>query len=149
MSELRRRSFFALPLLVLGLPAAAAEAPSPQATVTEFYQWYMHAVKADRYPLRDDQPTLRKYVAAALIARLKKADASDDPPDADYFIQAQDWGDDWETNIAVTDALIERGTATLVVVLGAGAGSEHRRLRVGLVQAGGAWKIQSVTPLPD
>jgi hypothetical protein len=154
MNPPHRRILLALPLLMLwptaaaeSQPAASPEAPSPQATVAEFYRWYLHVLKANRNPLSDEKPTLRKYVSAPLIARLEKQAASPDGMDADYFLQAQDFSDDWVSNIAVTDARVDRGSATMVVTLGA-PGSERQRLNVSLIATDGAWRIRSVRQLP-
>ncbi|UOD33279.1 DUF3828 domain-containing protein [Massilia violaceinigra] len=51
---------------------------------------------------------------------------SEDGLDADYFIQAQDYHDDWEKNISVAKSRISGNAATVRVTPGAGKESIQR-----------------------
>jgi hypothetical protein len=62
---------------------------------------------------------------------------------ADYFIQAQEFMDDWTTDIRVVKPKIEGNMATVVVVLGS-TEETRRRLALTLTMDGGDWKICTV-----
>src|SRR4051812_17985093 len=75
--------------------------PVPPAAVTEeFYRWYLRALLTNRDPIKNETVILKKYVAAPLLAdvnrRLKAGEL-----DADYFLQAQDFLDEWQNNMTV------------------------------------------------
>lgn len=145
-------SFFAVCVLVCFsqlfiVQSALAGIPlTPDATVSKFYNWYLHALTTDHDPLRDDRPKLSAYVSKALIQDINRRMNSADGLDADYFIQAQDYLDDWGTNISVTKPEINGNTAVLVVTLGATEESRHR-LRLTLKKERDIWKIRKVRTL--
>jgi hypothetical protein len=116
---------------------------SPEETVEAFYKWYVHALRQNREPLTQDEATLKKYVTSALIARIKKQMNSPDGLEADYFLQAQDYLDDWETNVSAAKAMIKGTVATTRVTLGAKDDSKHK-LKVSLSKQGEEWKISRV-----
>ncbi len=74
MRQLLCQFFFAISfLLPAGQLAHAAEtARPPQAVVSEFYQWYMKELAADRNPLLDKNKSLSNYVAASLLQQIKR-----------------------------------------------------------------------------
>lgn len=152
MRSLCRRLCLGLALLLVAAVGAGAEsAPSSptqtiQQSVGDFYRWYLGALKKSRDPLNDpkEERTLRKYVAPALIAAVKKKAASPDGLDADYFLQAQDYLDDWETHVMVAEPRIDRDSATVIVVLGV-EGGERQRLLLSLARTAESWKIRKVT----
>ena len=123
--------------------ASVAEA-GPRAVAGRFYSWYLGALAANRDPLRDDEATLARQVSAALMAEIRKKIASPDGLEADYFIQAQDYGEDWLHHIAVSPPKAVGAATQVDVDLGA-AKATRQRLLVTLVQEGGAWKIRKVT----
>ncbi|HKD24565.1 MAG TPA: DUF3828 domain-containing protein [Xanthobacteraceae bacterium] len=127
----------------LSIAASAAET-TPQAVVSEFYAWYVRAVAKDEDPLHDEPATLKRYVSGALIVEIEKKLKSRDGLDADYFMQAQDYLDDWLDNISVSPAQIKGATATTAVYLGKSADKKYG-LSVSLVNEQGAWKIRKVT----
>jgi hypothetical protein len=124
--------------------AASAAETTPQAVVSEFYAWYLRAVARDQDPLHDEPATLRKFVSGALIVEIEKKLKSRDGLDADYFMQAQDYLDDWLDNISVSPAQIKGATATTAVYLGKSADKKYG-LSVSLVNEQGAWKVRKVT----
>jgi hypothetical protein len=63
--------------------------------------------------------------------------------DEDYFIRAQDYLEDWASNIIVADVQIKCRTASAIVTLGATKES-MQTLALNLVKEGDAWKISKV-----
>lgn len=134
---------FLCALVCFGFSARAADTASPAATTSAFYQWYLHSLVADHVPLTDDRAELAGYVSASLIKEIEQRMQSEDGLDADYFIQAQDYHDDWENNISVTKATVAGNAATVFVTLG--ASKESRQcLALTLKKEDRAWKIRKV-----
>lgn len=123
--------------------APSKTAQSPEEAVEAFYKWYVHELRQNRDPFTQDEATLKQYVAAELIAKIKRQMSSPDGLDADYFTKAQDYFDDWETNVSASKALIRRTTATTTVTLGGKADSRHK-LRVTLWKEKDGWRISRV-----
>lgn len=119
---------------------------APDATASAFYNWYLHSLSTDRDPLRDDKIQLSAYVSKALIKEIERQINSANGLDADYFIQAQDYFDDWLTHISVTKPAINGDTASVVVTLGATKESSWK-LAVALKKECGIWKIRKVRAL--
>ncbi len=91
--------------------------------------------------------SLKKYVTAGLLSQIERRMKSSEGLSLDYFLQAQDWLEDWEGNIATTKTAVTNTIATTVVILGATEESRHK-LTVSLRLESGAWRITSVRPLP-
>jgi hypothetical protein len=127
----------------MGRTALASEPRTPDATVSEFYVWYLHDLEADHDPMHDERAELSGYVSKKLIAEIEQKLNSADGMDADYFTKAQDYMDDWATHVMVAKSTINAGNAVLIVSLGATKDS-LRRLRVTLVQEDKTWKIRTV-----
>lgn len=124
--------------------APAAAETDPSAATSQFYSWYLAALVANRDPLHDDPSGLSARVSAALIREIRIKLASPNGMEADYFIQAQDYADDWIGHIAVAPARGNAGAKVVFVVLGAQP-STRQRLTVVLAKEGGAWKIRKVS----
>lgn len=123
-------------------PSPAAQ--SPDVVVREFYQWYLRALKRNEDPFRQGQATMRRYVSSELMTELQRQRNSPDGMEADYFLQAQDWGEDWETNISVSGTEQQDATASTVVALGPRESVLQQRLRVTLRRQADGWKIVAV-----
>jgi hypothetical protein len=67
---------------------------------------------------------------------------------ADYFIDAQDWDENWVKSITATQAVIKGNSATLRLTLGAAKSSNpgfgKHTLAIKLVKENGLWKIDRV-----
>jgi hypothetical protein len=129
-------------------PTAQAS-PSPVAqsldvVVREFYQWYLRSLKRDEDPFGQGLTTMRRYVSNDLITELQRQRNSPDGMEFDYFLQAQDWGEDWETNVSVTGTELRGTTATTVAALGPRESVLQQRLRVTLRQQADGWRITAV-----
>jgi hypothetical protein len=134
-------------LLLLTVFSACASPPQSALPATgvaaDFYRWYIESLARDRDPFTQDRVTLKKYVSQALIEELDRRIGSPDGPEADYFIQAQDYLDEWVNDVTVVPVQGVGGTATVTVTLGAKSGSPYR-LRVVLGKAQDSWKITKV-----
>ena len=93
MRQLLCQFFFAISFLLPAgqLTHAAEAARPPEVVVSEFYQWYMKELAADRNPLLNKNKSLSNYVAASLLQTIKRKMNSKDGMEIDYFIQAQDF----------------------------------------------------------
>jgi len=129
----------------MAVPAWSQASKSPEQTVKDFYRWYLHELNAEREPRKE-----RTKVNAVVSARLKRwfSSKAGREWDADYFIDAQDFDKDWETNIAVSKAVIRGNNADLRVTLGPkikapNAIGQHV-LKLKMVKEAGGWKIDHV-----
>lgn len=130
-------------LLVLGQllagSAALAQARTPEQAAGQFYRWYMQSLTLNQDPLQHSPVQLSAFVSKGLISELKRR-MGRKGLHADYFIQAQDFMDDWTTDIKVVRPKIQGNMASVVV--GLGATPETRRwLALTLTRDDGDWKI--------
>jgi hypothetical protein len=151
MKSLRLKLFRAIPTIAIILttfavftPTANAQA-SPEDALRSFYKWYLHEVVANHPPTRTSAK-----VSAASSARLRTwfRSRTGREWDADYFIDAQDYDDDWATNIAVSKASVSGNRADMTVTLGpkksAANAIGQRELKIKMVKEAGGWKIDRV-----
>ena|SRR5256885_3178556 len=144
------RCMFAMALFLVAITLTVAETPAlaqtsipPEATVRNFYEWYLHALNQNEEPLEKHQAELSKFVTQRLMKSLTRALKRPRGIDADFFIDAQDWDETWEKNISVSKARLQGARATIIVTLKSKSFGNHK-LRVGLRKEGGMWKIDSV-----
>lgn len=128
------------------LACAETEAIAPDVVSAKFYKWYLHALSTDEEPLINDKACLANYVSKALMSELEARMQSEEGLDADYFIKAQDYLDDWEENISTQIQPVKGSMKEVVVTLGATQESLHR-LSVTLVREGNDWKIRKIKKL--
>jgi hypothetical protein len=126
---------------------AASATVKPDVAAAAFYKWYLNQLEENHDPLRGDQKSLVPYVSASLLREITLKMQSPDGMDADYFIQAQDYLDDWLEHISTSDTRVQAGVATTVVSLGERPERRYR-LSVTLVKEAGVWKIRRVKRLP-
>jgi hypothetical protein len=112
--------------------AALAKGQAPEETAVRFYRWYMQS-------LRHSPVQMSAYVEKGLVNELKKR-MSRKGLHADYFIQAQDFMDDWTTDIKAVRPTVQGNIASVVIILGATAETK-RILALTLSRADGDWKI--------
>jgi Protein of unknown function (DUF3828) len=115
---------------------------SPEAQITSFYAWYLPATSQNGDPLRTNREKFSQFVAKELLAEIDKLIADDDL-DADYFTQAQDYFEDWQKNITVTNVHTKANRATATLTLGI-TKKTKRRLLISLLKEGDHWKIRHV-----
>lgn len=131
---------------VLGQDASAATA-KPDAAAAAFYKWYLNELDEHRDPSSGDQKALVPYVTTSLLHEIKRTMESPDGLDADYFIQAQDYLDDWVQHVSTSDTKLQPGFTTTIVTLGDSPKAPYRLL-VTLQKESGMWKIRRVKRLP-
>jgi Protein of unknown function (DUF3828) len=129
------------------LPQAAAtsvaSSASPEATVEQFYRWYVGNLKKHIEPRTDRSVEMRRFVTARLMSQLGRK-AGVEEPDADYFLDAQDYDDAWEDRISTARQSSHGAVAVLLVTLD-GPQIPHHQLKVTLRKEDSAWKIDSVS----
>ena len=135
-------------LLLICAFGAYAQSPAssqntPQATLTSFYHWYLEALAKSGNPLEDDRAKIEVYVSKGLLREIDRRSKSSEGLDEDYFIRAQDYLEDWASNIVVSNVQIKDKTASATVTLGATKQSRHP-LTLNLIKEGDAWKIAKV-----
>ena len=118
-----------------------------KATLASFYHWYLETLAKGRDPLHDDRAKIEACVSKALLRKIEKQINSPDGLDEDYFTKAQDYLNDWATNIVVSDVNTHGGVASAIVTLGVTKESKSRLL-VNVVQERGSWKISKVSHPP-
>jgi hypothetical protein len=130
-------------MIVLGqclLPTTAqAKAQPPEQAALQFYRWYMQSLVISQDPLRQSPVQMSAYVDKKLVSELKRR-MSRKGLHADYFIQAQEFMDDWTTDIKAVRPTIQGNMASVVVILGA-TPETKRMLALTLTKADGDWKI--------
>jgi hypothetical protein len=137
-------------LLVLGSAnlTSAQASQTPEQVAAEFYKWYLSELNRDRDPRTQAKQKVLKY----LSRRAGKWLYSIPPGEygADYFIDAQDFDEEWAETVSVSKATIKGNTASLTVTLGVykdgrkyqGIGKHVLRLK--MVREGGLWKIDRI-----
>jgi hypothetical protein len=132
-----------LATVLVAIPAAAQTARPPEQVAKEFYTWYFHEMNAEREPRNQ-----RAKITASVSKRLSNWYFSRKYSDygADYFIDAQDYEQKWETTLTTTKATISGNSATLKVNLPAvkGSGFGAKTLSLRMVKESNAWKIDRV-----
>ena len=140
-----KTKFILIACSLLILNGSALAQATPEDTLRSFYQWYLHATVTNNPPARSSAK-----VSAASSARLRTwfRSKTGREGDADYFIDAQDYDDDWATNILVSKARISGNRADLTVTLGPAKKSPNaigqHVLKVKMVKESGGWKIDHV-----
>lgn len=121
-------------------PAANASAPD---VTKHFYAWYLSELSHEKDPLSDSRKVIESYVSRSLIQEIERKIHSADGLDADYFIKAQDYLDDWLKRVSVDQIAADETSAHVSVTLGS-AKESAQHLRVTLVKEKGLWKIRRV-----
>ncbi len=118
----------------------------PEIVLREFYKWYVHSMSRNVDPLKAGKATLKKYVTLRFIRVIERNDKLPEGEgfDADYFLQTQEDSAVTTKNIVVSNVAIRGATASAIVTFDEG----YPRVRVSLIQEGGAWKIDNVKNAP-
>ena len=126
--------------------ASVAAQSTPEKAAKDFYKWYFTELNASREPIRQSKPKMLKAISSRL-ARWAYSPAYSEYG-ADYFIDAQDYDEDWANGVSSTAAVIKGSVATLNIILypkkGSTSGFGKRTLKLKMVREVGLWKIDSV-----
>ena len=116
---------------------ANAQSATPEIVIKNFYNDYVRPVVANKEILGKNS-TLRKYLSAQLT--IQKIKAFERRTEADYFVQSQEWSDEWENKFTISKPVIKGVTASAIVTFP----GEYPRVKVTLVKEKGEWKIAAV-----
>lgn len=145
------KRFFALGAVLataaFSLPTYAAEAANastttPEESIRGFYNWYVTALVANRDPMKQ-RTEMKRFATDRLLKEIDKMKKGPEGLNGDYFLDAQDFDEQWAKKIAVSSVRIEGAKATSHVLLDGPEGM-RKKLLVQLVNAAGAWKIDKV-----
>ncbi|MDX7987060.1 DUF3828 domain-containing protein [Xenorhabdus sp. 12] len=122
------------------------QSQSARQVAEAFYTWYMKELYANKNPDSSDyQDMIRKYVSLKLINQLDKTEDKDDLMRKSYFIQGQDYFDDWKyTDIKTIHEGDSRATMKAYI---AGLQEKPYELSIELEKELSQWKIVSVSSL--
>ena len=120
-------------------PQPQSQPQSPQQAALHFYRWYMQSLVLGQVPLQQSPVQMSSYVDSKLVNELKRR-MSRKGLYADYFLQAQDFMEDWTTDIKAVPFPIRGNLASVVVILGA-TPETKRMLALTLTRSDGDWMI--------
>ena len=145
------KHFFALVALLsatlLPLPAHAADADkasnsTPEECIRSFYKWYVTALIANRDPMKQ-RAEMKRFATDRLLKEIDKVKKGPEGLNSDYFLDAQDFDEQWAKKISVSNVKMEGAKASAHVLLDGPEGM-RKKLVVQLVNDAGAWKIDKV-----
>lgn len=138
--------FCGLFAVLVSSAAFGQAALTPERAAKDFYTWYLTELNAERYPIRQAKRQMLGKVSTRLGRWLYSK--SYEEYGADYFLDAQDWDENWVKNISASKAVVKGNTSTVNVKFGVPKGTYSgfgpRTLPVGLVKEGGTWRIDKV-----
>lgn len=113
-----------------------------------FYVWYMNRINGTSdYVLIQEKNDAEAVLTPDLLKFLQKANKKEGGLGMDYFLQAQDWGEDWGT-VSVLNTQLDGSKAVCTVQLGNGKGGKDamaaQKLRVTMVDKKAGWRIHKV-----
>lgn len=140
----------ALILLALFLTGCTSHIPAPEATVKDFYVFYLNAFVSDSHADSLDSPQMKQYVAKDTLARLKTIQSLEEQEivEADYFTYSQDYAEEWIPALEVGKARDGAGGKVIDVWLGMQDGKKYQ-LRDYLRLEDQTWKIYRVVNVSD
>jgi hypothetical protein len=116
---------------------------NPTETLRGFYHWYVTELIANRDPM-SNRTALKGFATARLLNTLASMKRGPEGLNGDYFLDAQDFDNQWAKKISVTDVKIEGKNATAEVMLKGATADMNRRLKVNLLLESGTWKVDKV-----
>jgi hypothetical protein len=147
------RSLICILALAAIAPTSSAQTPQslasretqPSELVRRFYEWYIRTLSQDRDPVTQNRATLKTYVSATLIEEIDRRSKSPDGLEIDYFLQTQDYLDEWASHISALQTARKGAEATVVVTFGV-KGATAYKLTVRLRNESLSWMITKVEP---
>lgn len=136
-----------LAALALALPSGAAESAkastaTPEESIRSFYQWYVTALLANRDPMKQ-RVEMKRFATDRLLKEIDKMKKGPEGLNGDYFLDAQDFDEQWAKKISVSNVKMESAKASAHVLLDGPEGM-RKKLVVQMVNDTGAWKIDKV-----
>jgi len=109
-----------------------------------FNKWYVTQISENHFPITDNHE-IDRYVTASTMQKLRHTqdpDYDDEPfYDADFFLKAQDIGEDWPDNINVVS--VDTDPICVNIYIAFGKNKAHTIIDC-MVRENGRWKVQSV-----
>ena len=131
-------------LFILSSLAGAETTYAPGLVALKFNQWDIAQLDQNKPPVLNPD-IMNEYVASGTIAAIKEmysGDSNDkDMPDADMFIKAQHWDDDWN-QITVLHSDFDAVCTNVYVAFGK---KQDHVIADCLVEEQGKWKVRSAT----
>ncbi len=134
---------FALVIFASARAAEPATTSDPANTIRSFYHWYVTVLIANKDPMKNGAE-MKRFVTDRLRNEIDKMMKGPDGLDGDYFVDAQDFDNNWAKSISVSNVKIRGTKATADVLLAGGDKTMNKRLSLDLVNDAGAWKIDKV-----
>ena len=136
-----------LAALVLANPSGGAESAkastaTPEESIRSFYGWYVTALVANRDPMKQ-RAEMKRFATDRLLKEIDKMKKGPEGLNGDYFLDAQDFDEQWAKKISVSNVKIEGAKATTHVLLDGPEGM-RKKLVVQLINDAGSWKIDKV-----
>jgi hypothetical protein len=133
----------ASPIAANAAEPAKSLSSNPAETIRGFYHWYVTELTANRDPMTN-RKELKHFATARLLNEIDKMKKGPDGLNGDYFVDAQDFDNQWAKKISVSNVQISDKNATAEVMLKGATAGMNRRLKVNLVLEGGTWKVDKV-----
>lgn len=128
-------------LAIVTITAQAQQTSKPEDVAHDFYSWYLHQLNHDNAEPLKQKTTALKYLTPQLYANAPRLTRN---MDADIFICAQDWNQEWEKNFTVSTPVIKSSSATETVTLPSGD-TDKIRINLTLLKTAAGWRINKVT----
>ncbi|EPA0245352.1 hypothetical protein ACQYVZ_004247 [Salmonella enterica subsp. enterica] len=133
-------------LLLIATSAMADDSSDPVSQAVAFNRWYVAQIDKNNFPITDGK-VIDKYVTAATMQKLRRTQAPDYDGvfySADFFLKAQDIGEDWPGHVTA----IAGDTDPICVNVYVAFGEKQSHIVIDcMVKEDGSWKVQSVTSL--
>jgi hypothetical protein len=122
--------------------SAKASTATPEESIRSFYSWYVTALIANRDPMKQ-RAEMKRFATDRLVKEIDKMKKGPEGLNGDYFLDAQDFDEQWAKKISVSNVKTGGAKATAHVLLDGPEGM-RKKLVVQLVNDAGAWKIDKV-----
>ena len=136
-----------LAAIAFSIPSVAAEPPktstaTPEESIRSFYRWYVTALVANRDPMKQ-RTEMKRFATDRLLKEIDKMKKGPEGLNGDYFLDAQDFDEQWAKKISISKVKIEGAKASAHVFLDGPEGM-RKNLVVQSVNDAGIWKIDRV-----
>jgi hypothetical protein len=132
--------------VLAGCHAGHCAEDSPERRVRLFYQWYLTADFAETHPV--DSSKIYDHVDPCTV-KMCREQLERGMLEADYFLDAQDTGENWAKTISVSPVIIVDPSTSLVAVSFDKNGPTAHHLAVFLGKSAEGWRIVKVQGLND
>jgi hypothetical protein len=132
-------------VIFCGLAASAQS--TPQTTIKNFYLWYVGQIAKNKFPLAEQPTKMKQFITVRCYNENKRAYDRNEF-DADYFIAAQDFDEQWATNLKISNLKITGSKATANVAF-FGKNNFNHKLKLKLLKEKSGWKIDVIDPIFD